>query len=236
MEWKSFAKKKSELWLPSMMWCAPHLLLWDAWSDRERNWKAKWVLPNLATFTGHFSSELACRALARAEYQPQPQPAVPAVFARFQECPAFGDHCKLVSWPSRTPSPGIVHLTWCLSVPSLPQHPQYYQPSHNRTNWPGEEAELQPRLVYSKSKLGPFGCLEPCLYDISLLPPDIGRAVSSQGYRVAGLSWRIRQADTGVSPDTREERGERQHLTCPLQSPSFRPASLRKRGRGRGGV
>ena len=131
-------KNNSELWLPSMMWCAPHLLIWDAWSDRERNWKAKWVLPNLATFTGHFSSKLACRALARAEYQPQPQPTVPAVFARFQECPAFGDHCKLVSWPSGTPSPGIVPLTWCLSLPSLPQHPQYYQPSHNRTNWPGE--------------------------------------------------------------------------------------------------
>ena len=79
-EAKIFCKERRNLSYDWAQWCdapPPSSMRCQSWHDRERNWRAKWVLPSRATFPGYFFSWLTWPGMQgisqRGEYQPQPE-------------------------------------------------------------------------------------------------------------------------------------------------------------------
>ena len=67
------------------------------------------LLPSI--FTLHsFRPQWWDPVCAVLEQEQNTKSSASALFAGFEECQTFGDHCKLVSWPSGGSCPGIVPL------------------------------------------------------------------------------------------------------------------------------
>ena len=110
--------KNSEVMMNSIM--ALLLLLRAACHQRKETRGVDWIWALPACYAGHFyqvfllfivlgrSDGIQCVPLL--EQEQNTKSSASALFAGFEECQTFGDHCKLVSWPSGGSCPGIVPL------------------------------------------------------------------------------------------------------------------------------